>query len=64
MQGSNSILNNIEVNQDNGSCALVYYWLTRMPPSLFFFSGDHPAGEGVLDVLLHDEKNYLLYIPP
>ena len=37
MQRSNLILDNIEVNQDNDSCALVYYWLTQMPPSAIIF---------------------------
>ena len=42
MQRSNSILDGIEVNQDKGSSAPAYHWLTQMPPSLFF-SGDHPV---------------------
>ena len=37
MRSSNSILNNIPVNQDIGSCSLAYYWLMQMPPSLTFF---------------------------
>ena len=37
MQRGNSILSNIEVNQDNGSCALDYYWFAQMPPSFIYF---------------------------
>jgi hypothetical protein len=40
MQRRNSIVNNMEVNWDNSSCALAYYWLVQMPPSLVF-SGDY-----------------------
>jgi hypothetical protein len=40
MQRSNSILDNIGVNQDNGSRALAYYWLATL---LNCFSGDYLA---------------------